>query len=151
MPPFARFSYWGDEQATRAAWRGAACTVGDLGRLDDEGYLYLTGRRHDLIISGGVNVYPAEVEAGLAAVPGLTQLAVFGLPDAQWGQKVCVAYVADHALVDSALAEDALRKAAAMHLAPYKRPKEYFATTELPHTATGKLMRRAIPEHLGLA
>jgi long-chain acyl-CoA synthetase len=145
MPPFARFSYWGDEQATLAAWRGAACTVGDLGRLDDDGYLYLTGRRHDLIISGGVNVYPAEVEAVLATIPGLIQLAVFGLPDAQWGQKVCVAYVADDALV-----EDAMRQAAATHLAPYKRPKEYFATTELPHTATGKLMRRAIPEHLGL-
>jgi len=146
MPPFAHFSYWGDEPATRAAWRGAACTVGDLGRLDDDGYLYLTGRRHDLIISGGVNVYPAEVEAVLAAVPGLIQLAVFGLPDAQWGQKVCVAYVAGNAL-----AEDAMREAAATHLAPYKRPKEYFAAEELPHTATGKLMRRAIPEHLGLA
>jgi len=146
MPPFARFSYWGDEQATRVAWRGAACTVGDLGWLDDEGYLYLSGRRHDLIISGGVNVYPAEVEAVLSAVPGLLQLAVFGVPDEQWGQKVCVAYVADRAG-----AEGAMREAASSHLAPYKRPKAYFATTELPHTATGKLLRRAVPAHLGLA
>jgi len=95
MPAFARFRYWGDAAATRAAWRGSACTVGDLGRLDDDGYLYLTGRRHDLIISGGVNVYPAEVEAVLAAVPGLREVAVFGLPDEQWGQVVCAAYVAD--------------------------------------------------------
>ena len=145
MPPFARFSYWDDEQATRRAWRGEACTVGDLGRLDDEGYLYLSGRRHDLIISGGVNVYPAEVEAVLSAVPGVQQLAVFGVPDEQWGQKVCVAFVADRTG-----AEGALREAASSHLAPYKRPKAYFATTDLPHTATGKLLRRAVPAHLGL-
>ncbi len=146
MPPFARFSYWGDEAATAAAWRGDACTVGDLGMLDADGFLYLTGRRHDLIISGGVNVYPAEVEAVLAAVPGLSQLAVFGLPDERWGQKVCVAYVPTRAGV-----EDALRAAAASHLAPYKRPKSYFAAEDLPHTATGKLLRRDLPAHLGLA
>jgi len=146
MPPFARFSYWGDEQATRNAWRDGACTVGDLGRLDDEGYLYLSGRRHDLIISGGVNVYPAELEAVLSAVPGVLELAVFGVPDEQWGQKVCVAYVTDRAG-----GEDAMREAAAAHLAPYKRPKAYFVATELPHTATGKLLRRAVPAHLGLA
>jgi acyl-CoA synthetase (AMP-forming)/AMP-acid ligase II len=145
MPPFARFSYWGDEKATRKAWRGDACTVGDLGWLDDDGYLYLSGRRHDLIISGGVNVYPAEVEAVLSAVPGVLQLAVFGVPDEQWGQRVCVAYVTDRAG-----AEAALREAASVHLAPYKRPKSYFATTELPHTATGKLLRRSVPAHLGL-
>ncbi len=145
MPDFARFSYWRNEEATREAWRGAACTVGDLGRLDQEGYLYLSGRRHDLIISGGVNVYPAEVEAVLSGVPGLVQVAVFGVPDAQWGQKVCVAFVAEGSGV-----EDALRAAAAVQLAPYKRPKEYFAVADLPHTATGKLIRRAIPGHLGL-
>ena len=105
MPAFARFRYWGDAAATRAAWRGSACTVGDLGRLDDDGYLYLTGRRHDLIISGGVNVYPAEVEAVLAAVPGLREVAVFGLPDEQWGQVVCAAYVADPTVTERALRE----------------------------------------------
>jgi long-chain acyl-CoA synthetase len=145
MPPFARFSYWRNEAATREAWRGSACTVGDMGELDADGYLYLSGRRHDLIISGGVNVYPAEVEAVLAALPGIIGVGVFGLPDEQWGQRVCVAYVAD-----SAGMEDAMRAAAVANLAPYKRPKDYFATAELPHTATGKLMRRSLPEHLGL-
>ena len=146
MPDFARFSYWGDQPATDAAWNGTACTVGDLGTLSGDGYLYLSGRRHDLIITGGVNVYPAEIEAALAAVPGVTQVAVFGLPDDQWGQKVCVAYVSD-GTVD----EEKLRSTASASLAPYKRPKAYFATSELPHTATGKLLRRAVPEHLGLA
>jgi long-chain acyl-CoA synthetase len=149
MPEFARYSYWENPEATAAAWNGSACTVGDLGRLDDDGFLYLTGRRHDLIISGGVNVYPAEVENVLAAVEGIAEVAVFGLPDEQWGQKVCVAYVADGASTTSS--EEALRAAAASRLAPYKRPKQYVAATDLPHTATGKLMRRAVPEHLGLS
>jgi acyl-CoA synthetase (AMP-forming)/AMP-acid ligase II len=157
QPAFARFSYWRNPEATAHAWRGSACTVGDLGRLDTDGFLYLTGRRHDLIISGGVNVYPAEVENVLAAVPGVREVAVFGLLDEQWGQRVCVAYVAD-ADADSgadssagAGVEDALRAAASSRLAPYKRPKSYIAAPDLPHTATGKLMRRAVPEHLGLA
>jgi long-chain acyl-CoA synthetase len=148
MPAFARFSYWDNPEATAAAWDGDACTVGDLGRLDTDGFLYLTGRRHDLIISGGVNVYPAEIENVLAAVDGVAEVAVFGLPDDQWGQKVCVAYVADGRTASSA--EESLRAAAASRLAPYKRPKTYFATGDLPHTATGKLIRRAVPEHLGL-
>jgi long-chain acyl-CoA synthetase len=73
-------------------------------------------------------------------------VAVFGVADALWGQRVCAAYVAD-----GSVAEEALRAAAASNLAPYKRPKTYIATSELPHTATGKLIRRAVPEHLGLA
>ena len=148
MPDFARFSYWENPEATAAAWNGSSCTVGDIGHLSRDNFLYLTGRRHDLIISGGVNVYPAEVENVLAAVDGIAEVAVFGLPDEQWGQKVCVAYVTDGRSPQEA--EEALRAAAASRLAPYKRPKTYVATTELPHTATGKLIRRAVPEHLGL-
>ena len=148
MPDFARFSYWENPGATAAAWDGPACTVGDLGRLDADGFLYLTGRRHDLIISGGVNVYPAEVENVLAAVDGIAEVAVFGLPDEEWGQRVCAAYVAEGRRRGTA--EEALRAAATARLAPYKRPKSYFATADLPHTATGKLVRRAVPEHLGL-
>jgi long-chain acyl-CoA synthetase len=76
---------------------------------------------------------------------------VFGLPDEQWGQRVCAAYVADNAPARGSAVEDALRAAASARLAPYKRPKTYLAAPDLPHTATGKLMRRAVPEHLGLA
>jgi acyl-CoA synthetase (AMP-forming)/AMP-acid ligase II len=152
QPDFARFTYWQNPEATAQAWRGSACTVGDLGRLDRDGFLYLTGRRHDLIISGGVNVYPAEVENVLSAVPGVSEVAVFGLPDEQWGQRVCAAYVADAGSPAGAATrvEDALRAAAADSLAPYKRPKEYVVARDLPRTATGKLMRRAVPQHLGL-
>jgi acyl-CoA synthetase (AMP-forming)/AMP-acid ligase II len=151
QPDFARFTYWRNPEATAHAWRGSACTVGDLGRLDTDGFLYLTGRRHDLIISGGVNVYPAEVENVLSAVPGVVEVAVFGLPDERWGQRVCAAYVADAPSPDAAAStEESLRAAAADRLAPYKRPKDYVAVRDLPHTATGKLIRRDVPRHLGL-
>ncbi|MDE3087000.1 MAG: AMP-binding protein [Acidobacteriota bacterium] len=141
-PGFARFSYWGDPQSTEAAWRGDAFTVGDLGRLDGDGYLFLEGRREDLVITGGVNVYPAEVEAALAVVPGVEEVAVFGVEDPEWGQRVCAAVVGE-------VAEEVLRGHAAAHLAPYKRPKQYVLVDEMPRTATGKLLRRALAEGAG--
>ena len=151
MPGFARFAYWDDPAATAAAWHGDSCTVGDLGRLGPDQFLYLTGRRQDLIISGGVNVYPAEVEDALGAADGIAEVAVFALPDDDWGQRVCAAYVPDSRRSSASVSlEEALRAAASARLAPYKRPKSYFAAEDLPHTATGKLMRRAVPEHLGL-
>jgi long-chain acyl-CoA synthetase len=144
-PPFAHFSYWRNPVATAAAWRGDAFTVGDLGHLDEAGYLYLSGRRDDLVISGGVNVYPAEVEAALSEVPGVREVAVFGLPDEAWGERVCAAVVGD-----ATLREADLRRAAAERLAPHKRPKQYTFAADLPHTGTGKLQRRSVAAHLGL-
>ncbi|HZU79556.1 MAG TPA: fatty acid--CoA ligase family protein, partial [Acidimicrobiales bacterium] len=140
-PSFARFAYWRNPVATAAAWRGDAFTVGDLGRLDEEGFLYLDGRREDLVISGGVNVYPAEVEAVLAGAPGVHEVAVFGVDDEAWGQRVCAAVV-------GAADEEILRSFASEHLAPYKRPKSYVFPAELPRTATGKILRRRLPSYL---
>ncbi|GAA3548242.1 long-chain acyl-CoA synthetase [Aeromicrobium flavum] len=138
VPPWGRFSYWNDPERTAQAWRdtehGPAFTVGDLGRVDAEGYVYLDSRRTDLIISGGVNVYPAEVEAALVEVPGVVEIAVFGRTDERWGQRVVAAYVGD-------ADEDTLREAARQRLAPPKRPKEYERVTALPRTATGKVRR----------
>ena len=145
MPDFARFAYWRNERPRPRPGGATPAPSATWARSMREGYLYLTGRRHDLIISGGVNVYPAEVENVLAAVDGVAEVAVFGLPDEQWGQRVCAAYVAE-----GPGAEEALRAAASSGLAPYKRPKSYVAAPDLPHTATGKLIRRAVPEHLGL-
>ena len=144
-PEFARFVYWDDEEKTAAAWRDGSFTVGDIGRLDPEGYLYLDGRRDDLIISGGMNVYPAEVEAALAEVPGVAEVAVFGVPDWTWGERVCAAVGAKVGNFDVGL----LRARAEGRLAPYKRPKEYIVTPSLPRTATGKLQRRLVPGTLG--
>ena len=145
----------GDEAKTAAAWRDGSFTVGDIGRLDGDGYLFLDGRRDDLIISGGVNVYPAEVEAALAEVPGVSEVAVFGVPDETWGERVCAAVVPDADVRDpvdhdGSFDVSLLRAQAEARLAPYKRPKEYIVARSLPRTATGKLQRRLVPEVLGL-
>ena len=143
VPEHARFTYYRSPEKTAEAWRetpdGPAFTVGDHGRLDDDGYLYLDGRREDLVISGGVNVYPAEVEDVLSAVPGVRQVAVFGRDDPDWGQRVCAAYVGD------AEPED-LAAVARERLSPAKRPKEYHHLDDLPHTPTGKVQRLRLPE-----
>ena len=141
VPSWATFEYWRDPDKTASAWKdtphGRAFTVGDLGRVA-EGWVYLDGRRTDLIITGGVNVYPAEVESALAEAPGLTDIAVFGRPDERWGQRVCAAVVGE---VD----EEALRALARERLAPPKRPKEYVRLDALPRTATGKVRRHELP------
>ena len=144
VPPYARFEYWRDPERTAAAWRGDAFTVGDLGRLDDDGYLFLDGRRDDLVISGGVNVYPAEVEAALAHMPGIVEVAVFGAPDERWGQRVCAAIVGDVAPAD-------VVAYARERLAAYKCPKDVYRVDALPMTSTGKVRRSAIAATLGLA
>ncbi|HUY64957.1 MAG TPA: class I adenylate-forming enzyme family protein [Acidimicrobiales bacterium] len=143
-PPFARFDYWLDPGSTARAWRGDAFTVGDLGRVDADGYLFIDGRRDDLVISGGVNVYPAEVEAVLSEAPGVEEVAVFGVDDDAWGQRVCAAVVGE-------AREEDLRRHAEARLAPYKRPKSYVLVSELPRTATGKILRRALASSLGPA
>jgi len=147
-PRHARFSYWDDPVATAAAWRTSddgrsEFSVGDLGRLDDDGFLWLDGRRDDLIISGGVNVYPVEVENALASMPGLDQVAVFGVDDERWGQRVCAAVVGE---VDPG----AVIAYARARLATYKCPKSVYPIAELPHTSTGKVQRNAVAAVLGL-
>jgi acyl-CoA synthetase (AMP-forming)/AMP-acid ligase II len=143
VPPWARFEYWRAPEKTAAAWRGDRVTVGDLGRVDDDGIVWLDGRREDLIISGGVNVYPAEVEAVLDAHPDVVESAVFGIPDDEWGQRVVAAYVgvADPAGLDAWSRE---------RLSPAKRPKSLHRLDDLPRTSTGKVRRLDLPEVLGL-
>ena len=147
VPDHARFTYWNAPEKTAATWRetpqGPAFTVGDLGRMDADGYLYLEGRREDLVISGGVNVYPVEVEHVLAEHPLVTEVAVFGVDDERWGPRVCAAVV-------GSATSDELREFAAERLAPPKRPKEYFTVEALPHTPTGKIKRLELPGLLGL-
>ncbi|HVM10281.1 MAG TPA: AMP-binding protein [Acidimicrobiales bacterium] len=143
VPAWARFEYWNDPDKTAEAWRGDAFTVGDLGRLDAEGYLFIDGRRDDLIISGGVNVYPAEIENVLSLVPGVREIAAFGAVDERWGERVCIAVIGD---VD----DQAIREAARSHLAPYKRPKDIYRIESLPRTGTGKIRRSVIARTLGL-
>ena len=142
-PSWARWTYWSDPVRTAEAWRDDAFTVGDLGRLDEEGYLFLVGRRSDLIITGGVNVYPAEVEGILAQIPGVVDLVVFPRPDDRWGQRVCVAMVGD---VDPV----AVRQYADTHLAAYKRPKEVHVVAAIPRFGLSKVRRNTVAAELGL-
>ncbi|KQZ69975.1 class I adenylate-forming enzyme family protein [Nocardioides sp. Root151] len=139
VPAHARFTYFAAPEKTAQAWRetpeGPAFSVGDLGRLDDEGYLYLDGRREDLVITGGVNVYPTEVENTLRELDGVDDIAVFGVPDDAWGQRVVAAVVGTATAVD-------LDAFARQHLAPPKRPKDYRFVPELPRTLTGKVRRQ---------
>ncbi|WP_233488755.1 AMP-binding protein [Blastococcus sp. TF02-9] len=143
VPRWARFEYWRAPEKTAAAWRGDRVTVGDLGRVDDDGVVWLDGRREDLVISGGVNVYPAEVEAVLDAHPGVVESAVFGVPDAEWGQRVVAAYVGEAEAGE-------LAGWARERLAAAKRPKALHPVAELPRTSTGKVRRLDLPGVLGL-
>jgi len=135
-PEFTRFSYWGDPEKTAAAWRDDFFTVGDYGRLDEDGYLYLQGRKGDLIITGGVNVYPAELERVLANLPGVDQVVAFGLPDDTWGQRVCIA-------IGGSVSESAVHDFVREQLSGAKRPKSVFVASSLPTTHSGKVDRVA--------
>ena len=134
VPEYARFSYWRDPAKTAAAWRGDAFTVGDLGRLDD-GWLYLDGRRDDLIITGGVNVYPDEVERILSGCPGIGEVAVYGVDDERWGRRVQAAVTGR---------ADEVQAWARAHLTPAQRPKAVHVVDELPRTSSGKVLRNTL-------
>lgn len=141
VPRYARFEYFNAPEKTANAWRegpdGPEFTVGDLGRMDADGYLHLDGRREDLVITGGVNVYPAEVENVLAEHPRVHDIAVYGVPDERWGQKVVAVVVGDASAAE-------LDAWARERLAPPKRPKDYRFAEDLPRTLTGKIRRNRL-------
>ncbi len=138
------FEYWKDPEKTKAAHEGGAFHLGDMGRLDDDGYLYLTGRASEVIISGGVNIYPAEIESRLLAHPDVVDVAVIGAPDEEWGERV-VAYVQPESgrVDDPALAEE-LIAFCRDGLAKFKCPKEVEVRERLPRDDNGKLYRKQL-------
>jgi long-chain acyl-CoA synthetase len=139
------FEYLNDPEKTAANRRGDYVTVGDLGWLDGDGYLYLADRRTDLILSGGVNVYPAEIEAVLLAHPRVADAAVIGVPDADLGAVV-------HAVVeprgDPTGLPAVLLAHCATELAPFKRPRTVEVRDRLPRSEAGKLLRRLLRDEL---
>jgi O-succinylbenzoic acid--CoA ligase len=137
--------YLGDEAATAERLRDGWLRTGDLGRIDAEGRLQVLGRRDELIISGGENVHPAEVEAVLRSLPGVADAAVVGQPDSRWGSVPVAAVVAaPGADVDG----EALRERCRERLAPYKVPQRVLLVTALPRNAGGKLVRARVAELL---
>ena len=133
-----RFEYWRDRRKTAAAWHGNAFSVGDLGWVDDDGYLFLTGRKDDTIISGGVNVYPAEVEQVLMSHPSVAEALVGAEPHPEWGEQVVAKVVP---AFGQPLDPEKLRAWARERLAGFKCPRRIDLVDELPRTPTGKLKR----------
>ena len=133
------FEYWGDPGKTERAWRDDAFSVGDLGYLDRDGYLFLTGRKHDTIITGGVNVYPQEVEKVLCEHPAVAEALVYGAEHDEWGQEVRAAVVPNG---DMPLQPELLKEWARERLAGFKLPRTIEVVESLPRTATGKLKRQ---------
>ncbi|MDN7228642.1 fatty acid--CoA ligase family protein [Planococcus liqunii] len=134
--------YYKMPEETESALRGGWLYTGDLARVDEEGYFYIVDRKKDMIIVGGYNVYPREVEEVLFAHPGVVEAAVVGLPDPNFGEEVH-AYVV---LKDDALTVEDLRAYCAEHLAKYKVPKHFEVLEELPKNTTGKILRRSLKD-----
>ncbi|MBB3042670.1 AMP-binding protein [Nocardioides soli] len=143
------FEYRGDEDKTRSTRHGDFVTVGDLGHLDEAGYLFLLGRTAEVIVSGGVNIYPAEVEAALLEHPDVQDAGVIGLPDPEWGESVCAVVQVSSG---SPLTEDVSSAAAELtaflgdRVARYKLPRRFQVVAELPRGANGKLRKHLLPD-----
>ena len=139
----ARFHYHDDPDKTAQAWREDAFTVGDVGHLDDEGYLYITDRASDMVIRGGVNVYPREIEEVLHRHPDVVDCAVFGIPDARMGEEL-------KAMVEvrpgSSLTDEGVREWCRETLASYKVPAAVELVEELPRDPSGKVKKRLLRE-----
>jgi fatty-acyl-CoA synthase len=135
--------YWRSPEKTKEAFRGDYCSVGDMARRDADGYIHLSDRKSNMIISGGENIYPSEVEASVGAHPLVKDVAVIGLPDEKWGERVHAVIV----LHDGAtLEESELVEWSKERLAGYKRPRSYsfIAESDMPRNATGKVLHREL-------
>ncbi len=135
------FTYHGNDAARQRIGRDGMIGSGDIGWLDEDGYLYVCDRVADMVISGGVNIYPAEIEAAILSHPCVVDTAVFGIPDPEFGESV-----AAHLAIIGDLTEDGLRAYLRERLASYKVPKRIVFQTELPRLENGKILKRALRE-----
>jgi len=135
-------AYYKAEEKYEAATRGDFHTVGDIAYFDEEGFFYIADRKNDMIISGGMNIYPAEIEAALDACPDIYEVAIFGIPDDQWGESVHAAVVPSR----EGVTVDEIMSFARQHLAGYKVPRSVNFLDELPKTGSGKVLKRQLRE-----
>ena len=138
------FRYKGDPEKTDANRHGDFFTVGDMGETDEDGFLYLRDRKIDMIISGGVNIYPAEVEAALLSHPAVGDAAVFGIPDPEWGEQVKAVVEPAPGYPPSPELDEALQAHCATLLAKYKCPRSIDFTEAMPRDPNGKLYKRRL-------
>ena len=136
--------YHRDEQLTSGAYRGDMFTIGDIGFLDEDGFLFIQDRAKDVIISGGVNIFPAEVEAVLAAHDAVADAAVIGVPDDDWGEQVLAVVQPSESFEPTDDLVEELLDFCADRLAAYKRPRRIEFRADLPRTEAGKLYKRQI-------
>ncbi len=142
-PAVPDFTYANNDAARRQLERDGLWTLGDMGYLDAEGYLYVVDRKSDMVISGGANIYPAEIEAALIAMPGVADCAVFGIPDAEFGEGLAAAVqLVAGATVDA----DQVRAFLRERLADFKVPRVVVFHDELPREDTGKIFKRRLRE-----
>ncbi|MFZ5632464.1 MAG: class I adenylate-forming enzyme family protein [Bacillota bacterium] len=149
--PNAFKEYWRDPEKTREVFRGDWCTAGDMGKRDGDGYYYLVDRKKNMIISGGENVYPSEVENVVGAHPAVKDVAVIGVPDEKWGEAVrAVVVLHDHCRPDDGL-EREIMDFCRDKIAGYKRPRSvvFIKEEEMPRTGTGKILHRVLRERYG--
>lgn len=139
-----RFEYLGAEEKTEAAFRGDYFTVNDVGYVDADGFLYLTDRSVDLIISGGVNIYPAEIEAVLAEHPAVRDVAVVGVPNEEWGEEIWAGVELEDPASDRDALEAELRQLCLDRIAKFKCPRTFRWEDALPREESGKLFKRRL-------
>ena len=132
--------YWNRPDATRGAFDNGWFRTGDIGEIDDEGYLYIKDRLKDMIISGGENIYPAEIESVIIGIPGVSEVAVIGLADEKWGEIACAIVVADQ----SEVSEQQILEFCRTRLARYKLPKKVIFAEAIPRNPTGKILKRVL-------
>jgi acyl-CoA synthetase (AMP-forming)/AMP-acid ligase II len=144
--PDAMEAYWLDEDGTRNAMRDGWLKTGDVGYLDAEGFLYVVDRKNDMVVTGGENVYPSEVEGYLYRDPDVLEAAVFGVPDPQWVERVVAAVVLKPG---SSVSAGQLTARLREQLAPYKCPKAIHFVPALPKSAAGKILRKALRTQFG--
>jgi fatty-acyl-CoA synthase len=135
--------YHKNDEATQSSLREGFFSVGDMGRLDDEGYYYLESRKHDMVISGGVNIYPREIEDHLHAHPAILEAAVIGVPDPEWGESLRAFIVVRNG---EHLTEAEIIDYCRRGLADFKRPRRVTFLEELPRNPTGKILKRELRE-----
>lgn len=139
-----RFKYYKDDDKTAGSYQGNRFTLGDIGYLDEDGFLYLTDRQSNMIISGGVNIYPQETESHLVMHPKVHDVAVIGVPNEEMGEEVKAVVVPIPGVeADSALAAELIQFCRA-HIAHYKCPRSIDFVSELPRTETGKMAKRKL-------
>jgi long-chain acyl-CoA synthetase len=144
--PNVMAGYWADPAATRAVKNGEFLKTGDLGVRDEEGFIFIVDRKHDMMITGGENVFPTEVEDALYEDPDIQEAAVFGIPDPTWVEKVVAAVVLRSG---STASSEILIERLKAKLAGYKCPKEIYIRSNLPKSAVGKVLRKELRQKYG--